>query len=740
MTGLRGGDARATGQPVAAQPAVRRPVADRAVVPAAGSRRPSMRNLVASSRPFSWVNTALPFLAGALLVDQRLTALALAGTAYFTLPYNLLLYGINDLFDHASDVRNPRKGSLEGALVPPSMARSLWTLVALTNLPLLALLVALGGPRVVPVLALTVAVALAYSAPPIRTKVRPGLDSLTSAMHFALPVAVGMIAAGRDPAALPWSGFAAFVAWGTASHALGAIQDIAYDRAAGIGSIATVLGARPTAALSLAGYLAAAVVAAANGPLGAVAAVIVLPYALLPLSLLARPDEVRARRAWRSFMALNLLAGFLLTQLLLRYWNVTTWTPFDLLVGLAVLGAGIVALDVLLDAVMLRRPAAGSGPLPSLTAIVPARNEATRLRATLDALQAQEYPGLRILVADDGSTDATASLAASILGPDAVLRCPPRPDGWSGKSWAAWCGAGAATTELVLFVDADTVLAPDAAAALAGEVTARDLDLVSGVTRYRLRGRAERALVPGFPMLLFGFLPLWLVSRTLGRPAALAFAYGPLMLVRREAYQSVGGHAANPASEREDVDLARAFARAGRRVGVVDGSRLGSTRHYETGPEVAEAWRRIFDAYTGHSLPLALLTLVLETAAWLLPIALLPVAVAAALGAVRLPDAWPGIPPALAASLPFALLVVAQVALVTRQRQPLSTIAWTPLTAAATVALQARSTWSEMLGRPITWRGRDIAPAVASVATPAAAAVPTPATVPAPVGGREDAR
>ena len=739
MRSPRAAGAHASGEPAAPRTVVSaRPAPDRTTVSASRPRRTALVTLVAASRPFSWVNTALPFLAGALLVDRHLTAVAVAGTLYFTLPYNLLLYGVNDLFDHASDVRNPRKGSLEGALVPPSMAQSLWALVVLTNLPLLALLVALGGLRVAPVLALTVGIALAYSAPPLRTKVRPGLDSLTSALHFALPVAVGMITAGRDPAELPWSGFAAFVAWGIASHALGAVQDIAYDRAAGIGSVATVLGARRTAAISLVGYLAAVVVAASTGPVGALAALIVLPYALLPLPLLARPDEVRAHRAWRSFLSLNLLAGFLLTQLLLRYWTVTTWTPFDLLAWLAALGAGVVALDVALNAALLRRPADRHGPLPSLTVVVAAHGEATGLRATLDALAAQDYPGLQIVVAEDDATAATASVAASVPGPHAVLRCPSKPGGWSGRSWAAWCGARAATTELVLFVDADTVLAPGAAAALAGELAARDLDLVSGVPRYRLGGHTARVLTPGFPMFLFGFLPLWLVSGTLGRPAALAFAHGPLMLVRREAYLAVGGHSVNPSSEREGPDLARAVARAGRRVGLVEGTSLGST-HHETGPEVAEAWRRTLDASVGHSLPALLLTLALETAAWLLPVALLPVAAAAALGAVRLPDAWPGIPPALAASLPFALLLVAQLTLVARRQLPASAIAWSPLTALATLVLQARGAWSDMPDRPITWPGRGMAPAVAALAAPTATAVATP-VVSAPWDGREDTR
>ncbi|MGC8633456.1 MAG: prenyltransferase [Candidatus Limnocylindrales bacterium] len=685
---------------------------------AAPGRRSTVRTLVASSRPFSWVNTALPFLAGALLVDRQFTPAALLGTLYFTLPYNLLLYGVNDLFDHASDLRNPRKGSIEGARVPPAMAPALWSAAAVTNLPVLAGLAWLGGDRALPVLALTVLVALAYSVPPVRTKVRPGLDSLTSALHFALPVAAGMLLAGRPVSGLPWLGLGAFVAWGVASHALGAIQDVAYDRAAGIGSIATALGARATAAVSLVAYLLAAAAAALYGPAGVVAAVVVLPYALLPLSVLARPSEARAHRAWRSFLGLNLLAGFLLTQLLLRYWNVTNWTPLELLVATALVGNGIVALNLLLDMALLKRPrsAVPATRPPTLTAVIPARNESGQIEAAIRSLQAQDYPGLRILVADDGSSDGTADIAASLLGREAVLRCPPRPAGWTGKCWAAWNAARTATTELILFVDADTQLAPGAARALAEELARHGDDLLSGVTRYAMETRVERLLMPGFAMLLFGYVPLWLAAVTRGRIPWLAFAYGPLILVRREAYLAVGGHAAVAASDRDDLDLARAFAASGRRAGVVDAAGLAVTRHYRSAPQIVSAWERLFDAYVGHSLPGALVALAMELATWVLPPALLLVALASATRLPGLPPAWQGL--SLAAAIALLLLMfAARLALAAWQRQPLTPALWSPVTAAATVVLQAHSTCAALLARPQTWRGRTLdsqSPATAS--------------------------
>src|SRR5205085_6574929 len=121
---------------------------------------------------------ALPFLALAWPVAHDITLPVALGVLYFLAPYNLLLYGVNDLFDYESDRRNPRKGgAIEGGLMPPAHARILWPAIAVTNLPLLGALTWLGGPPVAAALAVTVFAALAYSMPPLRTKVLPGLDS-----------------------------------------------------------------------------------------------------------------------------------------------------------------------------------------------------------------------------------------------------------------------------------------------------------------------------------------------------------------------------------------------------------------------------------------------------------------------------------------------------------------------------------------------------------------------------------
>jgi len=683
------------------------------------SIRAALGDLVRVSRPISWVNTALPFVAVAFDATRELTPLLLLGAWAFAVPYNLLLYGVNDVFDYASDARNPRKGSAEGGLVPPERARRTLIAIAALNVPWFGLLAWFGGPIGALALVATLVVAIVYSAPPLRTKERPLLDSLTSALHFALPALCGSLVVGGTLGALPWGLLAAFVAWGIGSHALGAIQDIESDRGAGIGSIATAAGARRTALLVLGAYAAVVVAVATHGGLGVVAAVVLSLYLLLPLAVLARPAEpAAARRAWRGFLGLNYLAGFVVTQLLLWHWGLTATDPWNLAIGASAGAAGIALANALLTRLgSRRRRGRGAGVRPSITVVVPCRNEAARLPATLAALiVAAQAVDAEVLVVDDGSSDgspAAAAIALAALGERGrVLRAPAKPAGWAGKGWACQIGAEAARTDLLLFLDADTVLEPRALEVLIDELTARDADLVSGVTRYSMPTVTERIAVPGFPMLLFGFVPVWLAGTRLGRRIGFSFAYGPILLVRRAAYLRSGGHGATPGSAREDLDLAANVVRSGGRVAVVHAADLAWTRHYPTARDAVAAWRRVLLPYAGRSLALGLAAIAGQLLAFGVPLMLLPVAlvVGAPAGVVA------------AACLPLGLLISFRLVLSATQRLPVSTVALHPLTLALTVAAQVLAIADWVAGRPLAWRGRELP------------SEPHPAKPPTPVG------
>jgi len=156
--------------------------------------------LLRASRPFSWINTILPFLAVGLWAQHRISAALVLGALYFLLPYNLLIYGVNDLYDFESDRRNPRKGgAVEGGLLPPEVGPRLWAAVAICTLPLLAAITWLNPSGGI-ALQLTTMVALACSVPPFRLKEIPGLDAITAGLAFVLPAACCAVIAGASPA------------------------------------------------------------------------------------------------------------------------------------------------------------------------------------------------------------------------------------------------------------------------------------------------------------------------------------------------------------------------------------------------------------------------------------------------------------------------------------------------------------------------------------------------------------
>lgn len=288
-----------------------------------------LASIVKASRPVSWINTAFPFAAGYLMAVREIDAVLIVGTLFFLVPYNLLMYGVNDVFDYESDLANPRKGGIEGDVIRDRerarrVHRAILWASGVTVLPPMVWLMLQGGAAAAVTLVLVVFGVIAYSAPVLRFKERPVLDSLTSALHFAGPLLYALVLAEVSLGdAAVWPVWVAFVLWGMASHAFGAVQDVKADREGGISSIATVLGAQPTVWFSMAAYLAAAVLLVLLPWPGTLAALLPLPYVASVARFARVTDETceDANRGWRTFLWLNQPVGFLVTMLLIVEWN-----------------------------------------------------------------------------------------------------------------------------------------------------------------------------------------------------------------------------------------------------------------------------------------------------------------------------------------------------------------------------------------------------------------------------------
>lgn len=285
-----------------------------------------LRRAFVASRPVSWVNTAFPFAAAMLLTNREIDGLLVLGTIYFLVPYNLAMYGINDVFDYESDANNPRKGGIEGALLPPELHRPMLWLVLASNVPFLIVLLAAGGPPSWAAIAVSIFAVVAYSAPGLRLKERPVWDSITSSTHFVSPAVVGLTLAGATFDAGLVVILVAFFLWGMAAHAFGAVQDITSDRQADIASIATVLGARATVRISLVLWLSAGLLMLAAPWPAPLAGLIVLPYLInaAPRFTITDARSAETNREWRRFIGLNYFSGFLVTLVMILFWRLTT--------------------------------------------------------------------------------------------------------------------------------------------------------------------------------------------------------------------------------------------------------------------------------------------------------------------------------------------------------------------------------------------------------------------------------
>ena len=256
-----------------------------------------------------------------------------------------------------------------------------------------------------------------------------------------------------------------------------------------------------------------------------------------------------------------------------------------------------------------------------VSVIVPARNEARNIGRCVRSILSTRYEPLEVIVVDDHSTDGTADIARATAAGDArfrLLENPPLPNGWFGKQWACATGAGTASGALLLFTDADTMHEPDLLPRAMNLLVREGSDLLSVVGRQEMRSFWERLLQPQvFWLLVVRYGSTESVSNA-RRPEDV-IANGQYLLIRREAYDSAGGHASVRDKVAEDLALAQRFVRLGRRVRLVRAEEQLSTHMYGSLSELIEGWgKNVFaggiDAMPGGSLGRALFPLVLPLA------------------------------------------------------------------------------------------------------------------------------
>lgn len=338
-----------------------------------------------------------------------------------------------------------------------------------------------------------------------------------------------------------------------------------------------------------------------------------------------------------------------------------------------------------------------SGILPRVSVVIPARNEEADVEAAVRSHLAQDYPDFQVIVVEDRSTDGTPEILSALAREDRRLRViagSEPPAGWLGKPHALHLGAEAADGDLFLFADADVRYEPRALREAVGVLVDRELDLLAFFPRFESRGFWENVLLPFLAVAVFlgfGFLARW-------KRVPLAMGAGAGNLVRRRAYDAVGGHAAIRDSVVDDVRLAVTVKRAGLRVAAYRAGDRVAVRMYRGFREVWNGFtKNVAWAYTGAG----------GAVLFLLTAVLLAVAIAPAVAIVASVFGAPVSDSDVRLALAVYLAGVALRGLLAAAlRDPLWPAVTHPLMAAAWAGIIGRSLYWKHVRKEIVWRER----------------------------------
>jgi len=348
------------------------------------------------------------------------------------------------------------------------------------------------------------------------------------------------------------------------------------------------------------------------------------------------------------------------------------------------------------------RPAPGTPP-PGVSVLVPARDEAKVIGRLAAAVLANRDVDLELVVLDDDSRDDTARIITDLAAEDPrvrLVRGQPLPQGWCGKQHACFQLAQAARHDILLFLDADVTLEPDAVARTVAFLDSRGVDLASGFPHQETGCLLDWLLLPLIHFVLLGYLPL-AIARSDNRPG-LAAGCGQLFVTRREAYLRSGGHAAIKASLHDGIKLPRAYRAAGLSTDLFDAGDIARCRMYGTNREVVRGLGK--NATEGIAAPGSILPFTLLLAGGqILPLMLLICGLADGW------DGWPvwGVAATLAAV--FAAWLPRGLA-VNRFGHSLSSALAHPLGVAVFLVIQWSALIRRTLGLQTSWRGRTLSP------------------------------
>jgi hypothetical protein len=378
--------------------------------------------------------------------------------------------------------------------------------------------------------------------------------------------------------------------------------------------------------------------------------------------------------------------------------------PLDVLAVICIACAALPAWLTLSNLLRFRRPPLpGGGPPPSVSVLIPARDEERAIGRTVSAALASTGVDLEVVVLDDESRDATASIVTTIAAADPRVRLVkgrPLPPGWCGKQHACALLADEARHEHLVFIDADVTLMPECLARSVAFLRESGAALASGFPRQETGTFFEWLLLPLIHFVLLGYLPLGRSRRSLA--PGLAAGCGQLFVTRISDYRTSGGHGAIRESLHDGIKLPRAYRRAGLATDIFDATGLANCRMYERDIDVLKGLSK--NATEGMASPRVVLPAsVLLLFGQVMPVVLLAIGIATGWSGFSTRAAWAVVAASALSYLPRLLEAI-------RFRQSLASALAHPLGIAVFLVIQWVGVFRKALGLNTSWKGRSLAP------------------------------
>lgn len=262
------------------------------------------------------------------------------------------------------------------------------------------------------------------------------------------------------------------------------------------------------------------------------------------------------------------------------FWFWTTFSAVDFLNALMM--GGLLLYAASRTPTLIRIAAAAPALWPRVSIVVAARNEERNVEAGIRSLLTLDYPDLQITVVNDRSTDRTGDILAALAREEPrlnVVDLTELPPGWLGKNHAMQSGADRSDGEWLLFTDADVVFDPSTLKRGIAAAIEEKIDHLAATPVVETPSLWLRAFIPAFAMCFMIYLKAWAVRD----PKSPAFVgIGAFNLVRRAAYQAVGGHSQIPLRPDDDIKLGKILKQAGYSQALVNGHGLVSVEWYRT--------------------------------------------------------------------------------------------------------------------------------------------------------------